>query len=53
MSISHRPLLFSLLDIEDRAYQIASCSAKTGEGLTDGLEWMVEQISDEEEEHKS
>lgn len=37
-----------LLEIEDRAYQIASCSGKTGEGLTDGLEWMVEQVGDED-----
>lgn len=44
-----------LLDIEDRAYQIASCSAKSGEGLTDGLEWVVEQVNDEQsvDEHKS
>lgn len=38
-----------LLEIEDRTYQIASCSAKTGEGLTEGLEWVVDQIEDEEE----
>lgn len=37
-----------LLEIEDRAYQIASCSGKTGEGLTDGLEWVVEQVNEEE-----
>lgn len=30
----------------DRVFQIQACSAKSGEGLTDGLEWFVEQIND-------
>jgi len=34
---------------DDRAFQIQACSAKTGEGLSDGLEWLVEQLNDKED----
>mmetsp|Transcript_24074 Transcript_24074/g.42506 ORF Transcript_24074/g.42506 Transcript_24074/m.42506 type:complete len:188 (+) Transcript_24074:50-613(+) len=34
---------------DERAFQIQACSAKTGEGLPDGLEWLVEQMNDKEE----
>ena len=34
---------------DDRAFQIQACSAKTGEGLSDGLEWLVEQMNDKED----
>ena len=27
--------------IQDRIWQIQACSAKTGEGLQDGMEWLV------------
>jgi len=33
--------------VTNRAVQIQGCSAKTGEGLSEGMEWMVEQMSDE------
>ena len=28
-----------LVAIRDRPWQIQACSAKTGEGLTEGMEW--------------
>jgi len=31
----------SLADITDRTWQIAACSAKTGDGLAEGMEWLV------------
>ncbi len=34
---------------DDRAVQIQSCSAKSAEGLSEGLEWLVEQINSGEE----
>ncbi|GBG29462.1 ADP-ribosylation factor [Hondaea fermentalgiana] len=34
---------------DDRAFQIQACSAKSGEGLSDGLEWLVEQLNDKED----
>ena len=27
--------------ISDRVWQIQACSAKTGEGLQEGMEWLV------------
>jgi hypothetical protein len=32
--------------IKDRAWQIQACSAKTGEGLPEGMEWVVHQLKD-------
>jgi len=32
-------------DIRGRVWQILPCSAKTGEGLQEGMEWIVEQIN--------
>lgn len=34
-------------DVRDRTYQILPCSAKTGEGLQESMEWIVEQINTE------
>jgi ADP-ribosylation factor-like protein 3 len=34
---------------DDRAFQIQACSAKTGSGLNEGLEWLVLQMNDKEE----
>ena len=34
----------NLFSIRDRPWQIQPCSAKTGEGLKDGMEWMVSQL---------
>lgn len=31
--------------IRDRTWHIQSCSAKTGDGLEDGLNWLVENMS--------
>jgi len=30
--------------IRDRVWQIQACSAKTGEGLNKGMEWVVKQL---------
>jgi ADP-ribosylation factor-like protein 3 len=35
----------SLSSIRDRKWQIQACSAKTGEGLHEGMEWAVRAIS--------
>jgi ADP-ribosylation factor-like protein 3 len=32
--------------IRDRAWQIQACSAKTGEGLQEGMEWLVKTVAD-------
>jgi len=34
----------SLHNIRDRTWSIQACSAKTGEGLQDGMEWVVSQL---------
>ena len=36
----------NLAAIRDRPWHIQSASAKTGEGLQDGMEWLVEQINE-------
>jgi len=33
-------------DIRDRNWKIHACSAKTGDGLQEGMEWMVQQVND-------
>lgn len=35
----------SLNDLRDRTWQILGCSARTGDGLQEGMEWIVEQIN--------
>jgi ADP-ribosylation factor-like protein 3 len=34
----------NLFSIRDRPWQIQPCSAKTGNGLTEGIEWLVKQV---------
>jgi len=34
----------NLFSIRDRPWQIQPCSAKSGEGLQDGMEWLVKQV---------
>ena len=41
-----------LTKIEDRIWTIASCSALTGEGLSEGVSWMIKQM-DEKNKSKS
>lgn len=36
----------NLPEIKDRAWQIQACSAKTGEGLAEGMEWLVKVVGD-------
>ena len=37
----------NLTSIRDRPWSIQPCSAKDGDGLQDGMEWVVENIEDE------
>ena len=36
----------NLTNIDDRPWNIQPCSAKTGEGIQDGLEWIMEFLND-------
>ena len=38
----------NLTAIKDRAWQIAPCSAKTGEGLAEGMQWLVKVVADKQ-----
>ena len=38
----------NLHTIKAHKWQIQACSAKTGEGLQEGLEWMVQQMKEAE-----
>lgn len=35
-----------LTDFKDRQWTIFKCSAKTGDGLTEGLDWLVNQLGE-------
>ena len=37
---------FDLTSIRDRPWNIQPCSAKTGDGLQEGMEWVVGQVDD-------
>mmetsp|Transcript_37589 Transcript_37589/g.118642 ORF Transcript_37589/g.118642 Transcript_37589/m.118642 type:complete len:82 (+) Transcript_37589:714-959(+) len=37
--------VLGLTNIRDRAWHIQPCSAKTGEGLQGGMEWLVKNIN--------
>ena len=37
-------MVLKLHKLKDRAIQIQPCSAKTGEGVRDGLEWALKQV---------
>jgi ADP-ribosylation factor-like protein 3 len=39
----------NLVSINDRPWHIQPCSAKSGEGLQDGMEWVMEFINEEGE----
>ena len=36
----------NLQEIRDRQWKICACSAKNGEGLQEGMEWLVEAVND-------
>jgi len=40
----------NLTGIKDRSWQIQACSAKAGEGLSEGMEWLVTTIQEREAE---
>lgn len=44
---------FDLVRIRDRAWSIQPCSAKLGEGLQEGIEWVIEQINERNSNFKS
>jgi small GTP-binding protein domain len=37
-----------LVNIDDRPWHIQPCSAKTGEGLKEGMEWIINLINEDE-----
>jgi len=46
-ALSHEDIseLLGLRDIKNRHYHIQSCSAVTGKGLAEGVEWLVNDIA--------
>ena len=36
--------LLNLFSIRDHAWSIQPCSAKTGDGLQEGIKWLVPQV---------
>ena len=38
----------SLQDIKDRQWSIVACSAKTKDGLQEGMDWLISQMKDKE-----
>lgn len=52
--LSH-PQIAAVLNLDmlrDRAWQIQPCSAKTGDGLQDGMEWVVGKVGASKDEKK-
>jgi ADP-ribosylation factor-like protein 3 len=43
----------NLHTIRDRMWNIQACSAKTGEGLQEGMEWVVDKIDNTSGEEES
>jgi ADP-ribosylation factor-like protein 3 len=43
----------NLHTIRDRMWNIQACSAKTGEGLQEGMEWVVDKIDNSSGEEES
>ena len=35
----------NLQELRERTWHILPCSARTGEGLQEGMEWLVEQVN--------
>lgn len=46
MSAADIAIGLDLHAVKDRAWQIQGCSAKTGEGVAEGLEWLLRVIAD-------
>ena len=40
----------NLTSIRDRMWKIQAASAKSGDGLQDGMEWMVQQVNEADDE---
>jgi len=46
LSAADISLGLNLHAIKDRAWQVQACSAKAGEGLAEGLEWLIKVVGD-------
>jgi ADP-ribosylation factor-like protein 1 len=44
MSVTEASEFMGLTDLKTRTWTIFKCSAKTGEGLTEGLDWLVNVV---------
>lgn len=44
MSAEEITMALNLSDLRDRRWHIRACSAKTGEGLDEGISWVVRQV---------
>lgn len=44
LSCAEIAILLNLEDLRDRRWHIQACSALSGEGLFEGLKWVVQQI---------
>lgn len=52
---TNEPQISAILNLDslrDRAWQVQACSAKMGEGLQEGMEWVVSRIGDSKKEEK-
>jgi ADP-ribosylation factor-like protein 1 len=45
MSVTEVSEFLSLTELKMRTWTIFKCSAKTGEGLTEGLDWLVNSLA--------
>ena len=41
-----------LNNIRDRPWQIQACSAKTGSGLQEGIEWVLKTVEEQQQKKK-
>ncbi|CAJ1037356.1 ADP-ribosylation factor family/Signal recognition particle receptor beta subunit/50S ribosome-binding GTPase/Ras of Complex, Roc, domain of DAPkinase/Gtr1/RagA G protein conserved region/Ras family, putative [Leishmania lindenbergi] len=44
LSVEEITVALNLTDLRDRRWHIQACSAKTGEGLDEGISWAVKQV---------
>lgn len=44
--------VLALHEIRDREWSILPCSAKTGDGLQEGMEWVIDHVDEHAEEKR-
>jgi hypothetical protein len=44
--------VLALHEIRDREWSILPCSAKTGDGLQEGMEWVIDHVDENAEEKR-